>query len=76
MLGILRGRKKKMKRTFEEWFHTQEFFSLRSQRFFNECELYLKDDDQTLKSEGESILISWLREAFEAGIKNEKEKSI
>ncbi len=74
MLGILRERKK-MKMKFEEWFHTQEFFSLRSTRFFNECELYLKDEDPSLKNEGEAVLISWLKEAFEAG-KSEEEKSI
>lgn len=75
MLGILDVRKKKMKKTFEQWFHTQEFFSLRSKRFFNECELYLKDDDPYLKNEGEEVLISWLKQAFEAG-KSEEEKSI
>ncbi len=75
MSGIMISKTKAMKSTFEDWFHTQEFFSLRSTRFFNECELYLKDDDQTLKNEGEAVLISWLKQAFEAG-KNEKEKSI
>ena len=55
------------KNTFEEWFHQLEYFSLKSERFFGDCEHYLKDGDELQKMEGEKILLSWLRAAFIAG---------
>jgi hypothetical protein len=55
------------KNTFEDWFHQLEYFSLKSERFFGDCEHYLKDDDELQRVEGEKILFEWLRAAFEAG---------
>jgi hypothetical protein len=56
-----------IKNTFDEWFHQLEYFSLKSERFFWECDHYLKDNDELQKKEGEKILLSWLKAAFEAG---------
>ena len=55
------------KNTFENWFHQLEYFSLKSERFFGDCDHYLKEDDELQKKEGERILLSWLKAAFEAG---------
>lgn len=55
------------KNTFEEWFYQLEYFGLKSERFFSECDCYLKGDDEKHKEEGEKIFLSWLRAAFEAG---------
>lgn len=55
------------KNTFDEWFHQLEYFGLKSERFFSECDHYFKSDDENQKREGEKIFLSWLRAAFEAG---------
>jgi hypothetical protein len=55
------------KSTFDEWFYYLEYFSLKSERFFGDCDHYLKDSDELQKTEGEAILLSWLKSAFEAG---------
>jgi len=62
-----------MKKTFEEWFYELESFGLRSERFFNECDVYLKEDSD-LKPEGEKIFLGWLKAAFEMG-KNSAEET-
>ncbi len=54
---------------FEEWFHEKDFFGSRSKRFFNDCDVYLNSTDQSLKTEGEKILLRWLKEAFDANAK-------
>lgn len=43
--------------TFEDWFDELESFSLRSERFFVDVE----------RNKPDSIMIEWLRAAFEAG---------
>jgi len=53
--------------TFDDWFHQLEAFSLKSERFFGECDHYLKNEDEFQKKEGEKIFLSWLKAAFEAG---------
>lgn len=53
---------------FEEWFHEQDYFGPRSKRFFNDCELYLKQE-ASLYNEGEQTLLAWLKQAFEHGKK-------
>jgi len=55
------------KNTFEDWFHQLEYFGLKSERFFSECDCYLKSEDIGYKNEGEQVFISWLKAAFEAG---------
>jgi hypothetical protein len=55
-----------MKTSFEDWFYELEGIQTRSQRFFNECDVYLKNDSD-LKSEGEKIFLDWLKVAFETG---------
>jgi hypothetical protein len=54
---------------FEDWFHESDFFGSRSNRFFNDCDLYLNSSDPELKSEGEKFLLKWLKEAFYANMK-------
>lgn len=60
------------KSTFEEWFHQLEAFGLKSERFFGECDHYLKDEDEIKKREGEKIFLSWLKASFEAGKESAK----
>jgi hypothetical protein len=67
LIGIIILKKVKMK--FEDWFHESDFFGSRSNRFFNDCDLYLNSSDPELKSEGEKFLLKWLKEAFYANMK-------
>jgi hypothetical protein len=63
------------KNTFDEWFHQLEAFSLKSERFFGECDHYLENLTEDDKKEGEKILLSWLKAAFYAGVEcGQKEK--
>ena len=55
------------KSTFDKWFYQLEAFSLKSERFFDDCDHYLKNEDELQKKEGERILLSWLKAAFQAG---------
>lgn len=64
-----------IKNTFDNWFHQLEHFGLKSERFFSECDHYLKSEDALQKSEGEKIFLSWLKAAFVAGVEiGEKKK--
>jgi hypothetical protein len=62
------------KNTFDEWFHQLEFFSLLSERFFGECDHYLRLLDEDEKREAEKVFISWLEAAFDAGIESGKKE--
>jgi hypothetical protein len=53
--------------TFEDWFHQLEEFSLKSERFFDDCEYYSNCTDAVDKMEAEAIILAWLKAAFEAG---------
>lgn len=64
---MLKQSKMTTKEAFDEWFYQIEDFSLKSERFFNECDNYFNNDDEYQKQEGEKIFVSWLRAAFEAG---------
>ena len=55
------------RKTFEEWFYQLEAFSLKSERFFDDCEHYLNCIDELEQKEAQSIFLYWLRSAFEAG---------
>lgn len=58
---------KKMNSKFEDWFHQLESFSLKSERFFSDCDHYLKNEDSLQKKEGDKVFLNWLKAAFEAG---------
>lgn len=55
------------KNTFDEWFYQLEYYSLKNERFFGDCDHYLKNEDELQKKEWERILLSWLKAAFQAG---------
>lgn len=62
------------KDTFDDWFHQLEYFGLKSERFFSECDCYLNNEDSIQKSEGERIFLSWLEAAFNAGVESGQKK--
>jgi hypothetical protein len=57
----------KTHKTFDEWFYQLEAFSLKSERFFNDCEHYSNCVDEDEQKEAEKVFLSWLKAAFEAG---------
>lgn len=64
---MLKQSKMTTKEAFDKWFYQIEDFSLKSERFFNECDNYLGNNDIDHKEEGEKVFLSWLKAAFEAG---------
>jgi hypothetical protein len=55
------------KSTFDEWFYHLEAFSLRSERFFDDCDQYLNYVNDVRQKEAEKVFLSWLKAAFQAG---------
>jgi hypothetical protein len=55
------------KSTFDDWFYQLEAFSLKSERFFKDCEHYLNYGNDVRQKEAEKVFLSWLKAAFEAG---------
>ena len=55
------------KSTFDEWFYQLEAFSLKSERFFDDCEHYSNCVGEDEQKEAEKVFISWLKAAFVAG---------
>lgn len=55
------------KNAFDEWFYQLEAFSLKSERFFGDLEHYIKCEDETEQREAETLILSWVKAAFEAG---------
>lgn len=59
--------KMEKRKTFEDWFHQLEAFSLKSERFFDDCEHYSNCVDDFEQKEAQTVFLSWLRATFEAG---------